>query len=137
MKVFSQHHRQLKSAVVRIACLLLATLTVWGGAMVPTAVADSVGVGSQKAAAIMRERAANEFERMGASKVGDVVEDMLESAAKNSPELDGAQLENAARKTKSKIERDVRRTKRGASELGDKIENAAENAADSVKDALD
>lgn len=137
MNIFRQCHQQFRSIAVRVACLLLVTIAVWGGALVPTAMADSVGVGSQKAAAVMRERAANEFDRMGASEAGDAVNDVLESAAKSSPELDGSQLEDATQKAKNKASRDIKRTKRGASRLGDKLENATESAADSVKDALD
>lgn len=141
--------------VAQLACLLLLTVATWGSAYVPTAVADSVGVGSQKAADIMQERAANELDRMAGKGSSDRVEGALEGAAGKAQrgigrakgelndglgdQLESAadRVEGAANQLKGKLKRDTGRVKGKVSDLGDDIEEAAENAVDSIKETFD
>ncbi|MGD1896463.1 MAG: hypothetical protein ACFB16_05850 [Phormidesmis sp.] len=115
----------LRNWVVRCVCMWLVAVAVWGTASVPAATADSVGVGSEKAAEIMRDRAAAELDRMADGDVSD----SIENAASN--------LESAADKAKSKVKRDISRTKDAAANVGDDLEDSAKSALDTVKDLID
>ena len=117
MAKFDQYRYQLRRFAVKALCLLMVAATVWGGVWIPSASA----VGSERAAEIMKERAAAELDRMSSEQ------------AVFDADLD---LDNAGRELKGKVKRDVRRTKAKASRLGDDIEDAADSVVDSVKDLL-
>ena len=114
MVAFNQYRQKLKVLAVRVACLIMVTVAVWGGAWVPGAVA----VGSEKAGAVMNERAAAELDRM--SGVG------------TSDKLKGAVQENVG-----KAKRGVARATDGLDDsLGGKLGNATDRmsgAADELK----
>lgn len=140
MVKLDQYRHRLKRFAIKAACLLMVAATVWGGGWVPSANA----VGSEKAASIMQDRAAAELDRMAGQKSDDVLKEAARSTAKNSGlksignDLDtDLDLDEAGRKLKGKVERDVRRTKSKAAELGGDVEDAADSVVDSVKDLLD
>jgi uncharacterized protein YjbJ (UPF0337 family) len=156
MVSLKQHRQRFQRLGARIVCLLILTVAVWGGTWVPASASDSVGTGSEKAAAIMRERAANELDRMAGSGSSDMVEGTVENAAGKAQRgvgrvkgaindaldngrVDGKadQVEGAANQVKGKTRREIGRAKGKASDLGSDIEDAAENAVDSVKAFFD
>lgn len=117
MARFDQYRYRLRRFAVKALCLLMVAATVWGGAWVSSASA----VGSEKAAEILKERAAAELDRMS-SKTSAFDADL--------------DIDSAGRELKGKVKRDVRRTKSKAAELGDDLEDAADSVVDSVKDLL-
>ncbi|MGB3669216.1 MAG: hypothetical protein WBG63_06945 [Phormidesmis sp.] len=147
-----QYAKQFKSLIFRWACVLLVTFTVWGGAVVPSAVADSVGVGSDKAGDVMLDRAAKELDRTAGAGTSDFVEGAVDGSvgkvkrgfgeAKGQlddsleGQLEGAanRVEGATDQLKGKAKRDAGRLKGKASDAGDDIEESTESIVDAVKD---
>lgn len=122
--------QRIRAWAFRCVCLLAVTLTVWAGAGIPSAQADSVGVGSEKAADIMRDRAASELDRMA----GEGTSDQLEGAVQGSV---GKATDNTVDQAKGKVKRDIGRLKGAAADAEDSLEDAAKGAANAVKDLLD
>jgi len=144
MTVFQRYRQQFKRLAVRTVCLLWVAIAVWGVTLVPQASADSVGVGSERAAEIMRERAANELDRMAGTGASDFVEGSADGAVGKAKRSLGqltddvdTSLDGATDQLKGKAKRDVGRLKRKAADIGGDLEDAAEDAVDSVKDFLD
>ena len=144
MSVFQEYRQQFKRLATRAVCLLWVVIALWGTAWVPQANADSVGVGSQRAAEIMRERAANELDRMAGEGASDFIEGSAEgsigkvkrSLGKLTDDVDTS-LDGATDQLKGKVKRDVGRLKGKAADRGSDLEDATEDAVDSVKDFLD
>ena len=128
------------------------TFTVWGGAVVPNAVADSIGVGSEKAGDVMLDRAAKELDRTAGAGTSDFVEGAVDESVGTAKRgfgeakgqlddslegrLEGAasRVEGATDQLKGKAKRDVGQLKGKASDVGDDVEDSAEGIVDAVKD---
>ena len=80
MSVFQEYRRQFNRLATRAVCLLWVAIALWCTAWVPQAAADSVGVGSPRAAEIMRERAANELNRTTGEGASDFIEGSVEGS---------------------------------------------------------
>ncbi len=143
---------QLRSLIFRCACVLLVTVAVWGGALVPNATADSVGVGSSEAGEVVLDRAAKELDRSVGAGTSDAIEGAVDSSVGKAKrgigqvkgELDDSldsqlgsaadRLEGATDQAKGKAKRDVGQLKAKASDAGDDVEDSAESIVDAVKD---
>lgn len=148
MTAFNQYRQKLKSLAVRSLCLLMITVAVWGGAWVPGATA----VGSEKAGAIMNERAAAELDRMSGEGTSDQLEGAVQNAAGKAKrgvarvtgELDNSagdrldtatdRMGGAADELKGNAKRDVGRAKGAASDAGDDAEGKGKGVVESIKD---
>lgn len=144
MVVSQKHQQQFKRLAIRAVCLLWVVISTWGIAFVPQASADSIGVGSKKAAAIVRDRAANELDRMAGAGALDLVEgsaegsvgDIKRSLGQMTNDLNMS-LDGATDQLRGKVKRDVGRLKSQAADISSDLENAAEDAVDSVSDLFD
>ena len=115
----------IRSFAFRCACLLLITLATWGGLNVPSAQADFTGTGSEKAADIMKERAASELDRMAGAGTSARLEGSVQGSV-------GKVTDDAVDQVKGKAKRDIGRVKGAAADAGESLEEAA----DAVKDFL-
>ncbi|MGB3298090.1 MAG: hypothetical protein WBA76_07460 [Phormidesmis sp.] len=151
MATFNQYRQKLKALAVRSLCLMMVTVAVWGGAWVPNATA----VGSEKAGAIMNERAAAELDRMSGAGTSDQFEGAVQNAtgkakrgaARVTGELDDSlgdklgtakdRMGGAADELKGNVKRDVGRAKGAAADAGDDVEDKATGVVESIKDFFD
>ncbi len=139
---------RLRQAAIRIVCLLMVTVAVWGGAWSPNAIA----VGSEAAGAVVNERAAAELDRMSGAGTSDQLEGAVQGAVGNikrgaanlsdkvnGPDLDSAgnRLDGATDELAGKVKRDVGRAKSAADDLGNDAEDKAEGFVESVKGFFD
>lgn len=147
----TQYRQRLKQLAVRVACLAMVAVAVWGGAWVPAATA----VGSQEAAAVINDRAAAELDRMSGAGTSDQLEGAAQETvgkvkrgvgrvtgqADNSlgDKLDSAttRMGGAADEAKGKMKRDIGQAKGAADRAGDKAEDKAEGVIESIKDFFD
>lgn len=148
MPIISQYRKAVRRLAVRAFCLAMVTLAVWSGACVPGAMA----VGSEKAGAVVSERAAAELDRVAGSGTSDFVEGAAQGVAgkaqrdiggvkdqfSDSPsnQVDSAtdRLGGAANQVTGKVKRDVGRAKGAAADTADDIEDGAEGVVESIKD---
>ncbi len=151
MVAFNQYRQKLKALAMRAACLIMVTVAVWGGAWVPGAAA----VGSEKAGAVMNERAAAELDRMsgegtsdqlkgavqenvgkakrGVARVTDGLDDSLGDKADTATD----RMSGAADELKGKVNRDIGKAKGAAADASDKAEDKGEGIVESIKDFFD
>ncbi|MEO0647158.1 MAG: hypothetical protein AAFZ17_13535 [Cyanobacteria bacterium J06650_10] len=103
--------------------MLMVTVAIWTGIAVPHAQADSIGVGSQKAADVVRQRAASELDRMAGAGTSDQIEGAVQDAI-------GQTTDDTLDQVKGKVKRDIGKLKGAAADAEESIEDA-------VKDFLD
>ncbi|MEM6596728.1 MAG: hypothetical protein AAF810_17890 [Cyanobacteria bacterium P01_D01_bin.36] len=144
MAMFPRCRQRLKRLSVRAVCLLWVVIAIWGAAWVPQANADSVGVGSEKAAAIVRERAANELDRVAGQGSSDFIEGIAQESLGKAKRKVGqltddvdSSVDGAADQLEGSLKRDVGSLKNKAENIGDDLGDAAEDALDSVRDFFD
>ena len=144
--------KKLRQVAARVACLLMVTVAVWGGAWSPGAMQSAMAVGSEAAGAVVNERAAAELDRVAGAGTSDQLEGAVQGAvgsvkrgaADLSDKIDGADLDSlgnrldgATDELAGKVKRDVGRTKSAADDLGDDVEESAEGFVESIKDFFD
>ncbi len=144
MTLFQKYRQQFKRFAMRTVCLLWVAIALWGTVWVPQAAADSVGVGSEKAAAILRERAANELDRMAGGDNKAFVESAADGSMGKTKSGIGrlvddadASLDAAGNQLEGKTKRGLGQLKGKAEGIGSDIGDAAEDAVDAVKDLFD
>jgi uncharacterized protein YjbJ (UPF0337 family) len=146
----NQYRLNLKKLAVRAACLVLVTVAVWGVAWIPPAMAATVG--SEKAAAVMNERAAAELDRVSGPGTSDQLEGAVQKTVGktkrgisrvtgNSGDSLGGKLNNVADRLegsadelKGQMKRDIGRAKGAAADAGDEVEDTTKGVVESVKD---
>lgn len=151
MVAFNQYRQKLKVLAVRAACLIMVTVAVWGGAWVPGAAA----VGSEKAGAVMNERAAAELDRMSGEGTSDqlkgAVQDTVGKAKRGvaratdglddslSGKLDNTsdRMDGAADELKGEANRNIGKAKGAAADASDDAKDKAQGIVESIKDFFD
>jgi uncharacterized protein YjbJ (UPF0337 family) len=133
--------RRVRRFFIYAVCLAMVSMTVWGTALTPSAVA--AGVGSQSAADVVNSRAAAELDRVS----GEGTSDKLEGAAQETAgkvkrgisrvgdDVNGAtnQLDGSADQLEGKVKRDVGRAKGAAADAGEDIKEGADGVVESIK----
>ncbi len=119
--------QRIKRVAVRMACFLMVSAAVFGGAGITAGMPSALAVGSEAAGEVVNERAAAELDRMAGAgtsdKLSGVVDETVGKAKrgvadiKDTLDIDttGAKLEGAADELKGKA-------KRGAAKVGDALD---------------
>lgn len=148
MVAFNQYCQKVKQLALRAACIVMVTVIMLSGAWTPSAMA----VGSEKAAAVVNDRAAAELDRVSGAGTSERLEGAAQStigkAKRGTAELtDGIsnsvgdkldraenKLEGATDELSGKIKRDVGRAKGAAADTAADAKGNAKGVVESIKD---